>query len=225
MLSSSASAWGRPASRSRSPIVSRIRRRLSPDSRSFRIRATSLHRHGRDPGRHLDEDGAQHPAAKVEHQQQPLAGHRHQLQPLQHQLVQRRRHRHAQLLGQHAEHLRRPAHDLLDRVAGAGQLGPERLARLVGRRGQAHDLVDVDPVGAVGRDPAGGGVGVEEKPLVLQVAHGAPDGRGRDAEAEPAGDGLAPGRLRGLDVGLDDRLEDPELPLAQLFWGWHRGGI
>ena len=211
-----------PASRSRSPRVSRMRSRLSPASRSLRIRATSCTAAGADPGRHLDEDGADHATPEVEHQQEPLAGDRHQLQPLQHQLVQRRRHRHAQLLGQHAEHLGGPAHDLLHRVARAGQLAAQGLPRLVGRRRQAHDRVDVDPVRAVGRDPAGGGVGVEEKPLVLQVAHRAADGGGRDAKPEPPGNGLAPGRLRGLDVGLDDRLEDPELPLAQLVRGWHR---
>ena len=127
------------------------------------------------------------------------------------------RHRHAQLLGQHAEHLGGAAQDLLDRVARAGRSSRRRVSlRLVAGRRQPHELVDVEPVAPIGRDPAGRGVGVKEVALVLQLAHGVADrGRGH-AEAEPAGDRLAPGRLRGLDVGLDDRLEHPQFPVGQL---------
>ena len=129
--------------------------------------------------------------------------------------------RHAQLLGQHAQHLRRAPQDLFDRVPRPHELGAQGVLRLAGRRGQPHDLVDVDPVGPVGRDPAGGGVGVEQVPLVLQLAHRVADGGRGHAQPEPPGDRLAAGRLRGLDVGLHDRLEHPQLPLAQLFLRRH----
>ena len=190
---------------------------MSPASRSFRIRATSWTEITAQPARHLHEDRADDAAPEIEHQQQALRRHRHQLHPLQHQLVERRRDRHAELLGQHAQHLRGAPEHLLHRVARPHELGAQGLLRLAGGRGEPHDLVDVDPVGPVGRDPAGGGVGVKQVPLLLQVAHRVADGGGGDAQAVSAGDGLAPGRLRGLDVGLDDRLEHAELPVAQLF--------
>ena len=96
---------------------SRIRLKVSPASRSFRIRATSCTDRGRDARRDLDEDGPDDSAPEIEHQQQALTGDRHQLHALHHQLVQGRRNRDPQLLGQNAEHLGRPADDLLQRVA------------------------------------------------------------------------------------------------------------
>src|SRR5262249_24363267 len=114
--------------------------------------------------------------------------------------------------------------DLLDRIPRAQQFRVERVPRLPGGRREAHDLIHVHPIRPVGRDPSGRGMRVKEIPLVLQLAHGVPDGGGRHAKPEAADNGLASGGLSGLDVGLDDRFEDLELPLAQLVWAGHDRG-
>ena len=62
----------RPRRAAARPSVARICCNVSPASRSFRIRATCCTALGRDPAGHLHEDGADHAAPQIEHQQQPL---------------------------------------------------------------------------------------------------------------------------------------------------------
>ncbi|HNB43823.1 MAG TPA: hypothetical protein PLL72_06470, partial [Burkholderiaceae bacterium] len=98
-----------------------------------------LHQLRRQRLAHLHEDGAHRPALEVEHQQQPLARHRHQVQLLEHHPVERRRHRHAELLRQHAEHLGGALEDLLHGRAPRLQFGIQQLPVLArGRRVAQH---------------------------------------------------------------------------------------
>jgi len=54
-----------------------------------------------------------------------------------------------------------------------------------------------------------------EVALVFQLAHDPAHGGRRHAQAIPAGDGLAAGRLSGLHVEVDHRLEDAEFAFAE----------
>ena len=56
---------------------------------------------------------------------------------------------------------------------------------------------------------------MKEVALLLQLAHGVANGGRGHPEPEPPRDGLAAGGLGGLDVGLDDRLEHPDLAVVQ----------
>ena len=221
MFSSSRPPSVPTASRSRSGSVLRISCSVSPASRSLRIWDTCCTDDGRHQAGDLDEDRADHAAAEIEHQQQALGRDLDQLQPLQDHVIQRRRHRHAQLLRQHAENLRRPAKDLLHRASGPHQLRPEGMLLLMARGREPHDGIHVHPVGPVGGNPAGRGMRMKEIALVLQLAHDAPDGGRRHPEPEPARDRLAAGGLRSLDVGVHDGLENAQLALTQLIWSWH----
>jgi len=135
-------------------------------------------------------------------------------QSLEHGLVERRAHRNSQLFREHTEHLRRPLEDLVHGVP----LG-ELFANLVrvGRRHlrEPHQRVHVHAVGEVRGDAAGGGMGVVEVALFLEVAHRVSNcGRG-ERVAEPLGNSPTPRRLGGFDVGLDNGLEDLALALVQ----------
>ena len=172
------------------------------------------HRFRRQPRGHDDEDRSYHAALEGEHQQQPLRGGLQQLEPLEHGRIERRTDGDAELLRQHTQHLRRALEDLVHRVVLAQPFADlVRLRRRDGR--QAHQRVHVHPIGEIGGDPAGGGVGVVQVPLLLQVAHGIADGGGRQGEPEAFRDSATPRRLGGLDVGLDDGLEDLALALVQ----------
>ena len=181
-----------------------------------------LHRVGGHRRRDLDEDGAHQAALQGEHHEQPLAADPHQLQPLQHQSIERRRDGDSELLGQHAEHLGRAPQNLLDRVPrGGNDLALQLGARAPRHRTRPHELIDVQPVAALGGDPPAGSVGVKEIALGLELAHRAAHRGRRDAQPRPPRGRLASGRLRGLDVDLDDCLEHPELALAQRFAACH----
>ena len=93
---------------------------------------------------------------------------------------------------------------------------PLALRRRRSARRAVEQRVDVDAVRLVGGDAAGRGVRVEEEPLLLEVAHRVADRRGRHAEPEPARQHARPGRLRGLDVRLDHRLEHAALARREL---------
>src|SRR5213596_3597493 len=75
--------------------------------------------------------------------------------------------------------------------------------------------VHVHAVGEVRGDAAGGGMGMVEIALFLEVAHRVANcGRG-ERVAEPLGNSPAPRRLGGFDVGLDNGLEDLALETAE----------
>jgi len=199
------------ASRSRSDRVARISRSVSPLVQHHRHLHDDL---GRHVCGHFHEDGAHHAALEREHEEQPVGPRLQQLQPLEHGLVERRAHRHPQLFREHTEHLRRPFEDLVHGVP----LG-ELFANLVrvGRRHlrQPHQRVHVHAVGEVRGDAAGGGMGVVEVALFLEVAHRVANcGRG-ERVAELLRNSPAPRRLGGFDVGLDNGLEDLALALVQ----------
>ena len=117
MLSSSRPPSAPAASRRRSGKVARICSSVCPARRSFRIRATSCAVAADTRPGTSTKMRAHHPAPEVEDQQQPLGADRYDFEPLEHHLVERRRHRDAQLLRQDAEHLGGSPEDLLHRVA------------------------------------------------------------------------------------------------------------
>ena len=110
------------------------------------------------------------------------------------------------------EHLGRRLQRLLDLGARGGE--PERqvlLARLRAR----EQLVDVDAVAGLGRDPAGRGVRMGQQTAPLEVGKLCPDGRRRDVEAGPLDERLRADRLPVRDVLLDDPAKDLALPLGE----------
>ena len=176
-----------------------------------------------DGAAHLHEHRPHRPAPQGEHHQDPLARDLHQFQPLEHDVLEGRRHGHAQFLGQHAEHLRGAAEQLVHRVSGAREFVLQGLPCLVAGWREVHQAVHVDPVGQVGGDAAGRGVRMVEQPLVLELAHDVAHRGRRHAQPEAMRDGPAAGGLRRLDVGLDDRLEDVELAGGEVLGGCHGG--
>jgi len=57
---------------------------------------------------------------------------------------------------------------------------------------------------------------MEEKSLLLQVAHGVADGRRRYAKTEPPGDRARSSRLSSLHIRLDDGLQYPAFTIVEL---------
>ena len=199
---------------------------VSPASRSFRIRATSCTalRRRRRAGTSTKIVRTT-PLRRLNTSSRRSDAHRHQLEPLEHHLVQRRRHRHAQLLGQDAEHLGRAPQDLLDRASREpSSSGLQRVPRLRARRRQAHDLVHVHPVRPIGRDPAGRGVRMEEVALVLQLAHRVAD-RGRATRPARTGgqwSGFPPARRSRCRSGRPPRGPGAPVRSTARAWAWSR---
>jgi hypothetical protein len=141
---------------------------------------------------------------------------RTRLDLLEHHVFLGRGHRDPQLVGEQPQHLGRAADHQLDsgalragREVGAEGNGVHRVTRLLQER------VHVDPVGAVGWHPAGGGVRMEEISLLFQITHRISNRRGRDAQVEPPDHGTTTGRLGGVHVRADHRLQDELLALRE----------
>src|ERR1041384_7128016 len=227
MLSRSRPSSGPAASRSRSGKVIRISRRGSPPSRSLRIRETLSTASGATAaGISTKIVRTSRLCSASPRRGRPLAAHPHQLEALEHQLVQRRRDGHAELLGQHPEDLGGAPEDFVDgaprgRRDLALQPGPGALRHRAARQ----QLIDVEPVSAVGGNAPPRGVSVKEEALRLELAHRGPDRGRRDPQAGAVGHRLAAGRLGRLDVDLDHRREDPELAVADALTHLHEGKI
>ena len=118
------------------------------------------------------------------------------------------------LAGDLGEQPHRAVHHVVE-VDGADQEALDRAA--LGRRERLDpgELVDEQPVAAVGRHPAGARVRLAEVALFLQhghvVAHG---GRG-DPQLVALDEGLAADRLLGGDIVLDDRAQHVELAVVE----------
>ena len=82
----------------------------------------------------------------------------------------------------------------------------------------AFEVVDEEPVAAVGGDPAGRRVRLHEVALALEDRHVVAHRGARHAETPRPRDGLRSHRLRGGDVLLHDRPEDRGLALVELHW-------
>ena len=187
-----------------------------------------LRRAGGEVGAGLDEDRPHRAAPEVEHQEQPVGADLREVELVEHHFLESRRHRHPQLLRQHAQDLRRPPEQLFDGGAMPRQLGGQGVAFTgadLSDRPAPEEVIDVEPIGQVGRDPAGTGVGMEEVPLHLELAHRGADRGRRHAEAVPLGERLAPGRLRGRDIFLDHGFEDLQFALGEVGDGGHGGKI
>ena len=107
----------------------------------------------------------------------------------------------------------RAAFDLSGRLTAASV--NEDLARIApelsfDRRAAPHrtrgreQLVDVEPVAAVGRDAAGGCMRLLQIAQLLELDEGAPDGSGRHAQAGQRGQARRSDRLAGIDVFSDE---------------------
>ena len=182
---------------------------LVQDDRHF------LHRVGRELRGHFHEDRPHGAAAQREHEQHPLRRDLQQIEAIEHRFVDRGRHRDTELIRQDAEHLRGARQDRLDGGALAFEFSAQVLG-LGGRDGRrAHQEVDVDPIGEVGRNPAGRGVGMIEVSLFLEVAHRVADRGRREAELVALRDRAAPRRFGGLHVRLDHGLEHGPFSLGE----------
>src|ERR1051325_10885625 len=207
------------ASRSRSGRVPRISRNVSPASRSFNTTPTWATASGANCAGTSTKIDRTTPLLRVSTNNSRSddacsSSSRSSPDPLEHRRIERRTDGDAELLRQHPQHLGRALEDLVHRRMLAQPFADlVRLRRRDGR--QPHQRVDVDSIREIGGDPAGGGVGVVEVPLLLQVAHGVADGGGRQGEPETLRDSATPRRLGGFDVGLDDGFEDLTLALVE----------
>src|SRR4029079_569690 len=77
-----------------------------------------------------------------------------------------------------------------------------------GQRDGLDDRFDVEAIARVGRDASGGGGGVGEPVVRLELGEDAADGRAGHAEAIALHERLAPDRRGGRDVFLDDGPKD-----------------
>src|SRR5207253_1075069 len=75
------------------------------------------------------------------------------------------------------------------------------------RLGSLEQLVHVDAIPRLGRDPPGRGVRVRQQPEPLELGELAPDGRGRDFEPRPLDERPRADGLSGRDVLLDEEAE------------------
>src|SRR5437764_7932502 len=87
---------------------------------------------------------------------------------------------------------------------------------------RANQRVHVRAISFVGGNTTGGGVRMKQKTFVLQVAHRVPDSRWRHSEAEAPREGARSGRLGGLNVRLNDRLQYAPLASRKLFNPAHK---
>jgi hypothetical protein len=95
-----------------------------------------------------------------------------------------------------------------------------REAQLVGGRPWEPLLalekqLHVEAVAAIGRDPAGGGVRMGEKALVLQAGELGPHGRGAPGDVGAVGERAGADRAPVIHVALDQQSEDLALAFAQ----------
>ena len=81
--------------------------------------------------------------------------------------------------------------------------------------GLLQERVHVHPVRPVRRHPSRRGVGMEEIPLLFQVAHRVANGGRRDPQVEAPHHRATPRGLSGVHVGADHRLEDELLALRE----------
>ena len=109
-----------------------------------------------------------------------VAGHFDQLDPLQQRVVDAWRDGHTEFVRDQAQRPRRVTHEHLDRGRpGAFDLLFEEGALTCRGLMGLHESVHEEPVREIGRHATRGGMGVEEIPLLLQVAHGVADRRRR----------------------------------------------
>ena len=66
-----------------------------------------------------------------------------------------------------------------------------------------HQVVDIDSVTEVGRNPSGGGVGLFKEPHRKERRQVVPDGGGRNADSRHFGEGLRPDGLAGFNIGFN----------------------
>ena len=78
------------------------------------------------------------------------------------------------------------------------------------------ERVDVHAIRHVGGDAPGGRVRMEEKALLLEIAHGVANRRGRHAQPESARDHARSSGLSSLDVRLDHRFQNPAFTFVEL---------
>ena len=97
---------------------------------------------------------------------------------------------------------------VLQRVVGGSEELGHRLSGAGLELLLAGEVVDEVPVALVGGDPPGRGVGMGDVPLPLEDGHLVADGGAGHPEPRAAGDRVGPDRLAGLDVLLDQGLED-----------------
>src|SRR6185437_5619398 len=117
------------------------------------------------------------------------------------------------------EDLRGATQDRFNGGPAAGESLEQRVARAGIERREMKQTVNVDAIRDVGWHTAGRRMRMEEKPLVLQVAHGVANGSRRNAEAEPAGNESRSRRFCCFHVRLDDRCEHAPLAFGELFSG------
>jgi hypothetical protein len=118
---------------------------------------------------------------------------------------------------------RRPLEHFLEVEHRLGEEPGDRASLRVAQTAAGRQGVDVLAVADVRRDAAGRGVRVREVPELLQGRHLVSDRGGGDAEARALGDRLASDGLAGVDVLVDDRAQDRDLPGTEL--GLHDHGV
>ena len=205
--------WGRVAQ----PVGERRANLFEPQAREALVEDDRhfLHGVGGELRRDFHEDRPHRTATEREHEQQLFGGDLEKIEAIEDRFVDGRRDGHAQLVRQHAEDLRGTRQNRFDSGALPFELAAEVLRLRRRDDGRPHQVVDVDAIREVGRNPAGGGVGMVEVSLFLEVAHRVADRRGRQAELIARGDRPAPRRLGGLHVGLDDGLENGSFSLSE----------
>src|SRR5207248_3155511 len=90
------------------------------------------------------------------------------------------------------------------------------------RRRGAQQRVHVGAIRLVGGHATGRRVRMEEKTLLLQVAHRVANRRRRNAQAKATCQRPRAGRLGGLNVRLNDSFENATLALRQLLYTAHK---
>ena len=164
-------------------------------------------RGGRQAGRDLDHPVLDLAVLRHQHHQGAAGAEGDEFQVADAPLALRRHHQPGGA-GQAREHLPGLGQGLLQRAAGGGAAGRDRLPLALAEVAEFQQPVDEQPQAAIGRQPAGGGMrGIEEAGL-LEIRHDVADrGRG-EAERQAARQGAGAHRLAGQDIDLDQFAED-----------------
>ena len=107
--------------------------------------------------------------------------------------------------GEPGQELARLVEQVLERAVRGGEEVGDRPPLADRERSGLGEVVDEVAVALVGRDPAGGGVGLDDVALALELGHVVADRGARDPEGPGLRDRLGRDRLGGLYVLLDDR--------------------
>ena len=192
----------------------RLGQRLAADARVEEVSGLDQRR-GRQSDRQIDDAVLDLAVLADQHDQRPFGLEPHEFDVLQPHVRLRGQH-HAGRVGQSGQQARGLGQHVLDRLAGAGDLGLDLAPLALVEVADLHQRIDEEAQAQLRRQPPGRGVRRIDQAELLEVRHDVAHRSGRQRRGDQPRQIARAERLAGGQIALDDLAENLARALVEL---------